>query len=513
MKLSLNYLLRFLKSDDIVRTRGILSQSSYKGVKLLYKKLDELNEGFLYVGRTSYLPKPPLAEGSALIVIDDCAYPFDKTGASVIVLKEICDIYAVFDMVQNVFSVHFDLADSSATLLNALIKGRGLKNIIDICFEVLQNPVSLYSVGDGLINYASGRAELMLGDEAEPRILSLLAGEQIAQRIISSPLPIVIDLGEQTRMRRIIGKITNSGKIVGYLIVSEKNKNFAAQDVSVVAVVCEAISSQMQNSSIYASFSGILSEFFLADIIEHGVSSREMLDDWLRRENLLDCREFYILAVENDDVYSDRIEKCRAKIGRMLPKLRSLYYEHYMFALVCINDADSAQKNGAAIEKCLSDFSLSGGIGTSFSDLSEIAEGVRTAECALELGEAVEAGVVLHEYNKLSVYELINSAAESADTARFIPVELKRLIAHDRENGTDYCDTLSIYLKCAGDKAKAAKEMFVHRNTIAYRMDRISEIIGADLTDGEVQLRIHIGFKILNLGGTMKEKLHEIQKR
>jgi hypothetical protein len=60
-----------------------------------------------------------------------------------------------------------------------------------------------------------------------------------------------------------------------------------------------------------------------------------------------------------------------------------------------------------------------------------------------------------------------------------------RLSAYDAEHGTNLIETLRAWLDAFGDVAAASAAMFVHPNTFRYRLRRLTEVSGIDLTDQE----------------------------
>jgi hypothetical protein len=60
-----------------------------------------------------------------------------------------------------------------------------------------------------------------------------------------------------------------------------------------------------------------------------------------------------------------------------------------------------------------------------------------------------------------------------------------RLSAYDAEHGTNLVETLRAWLDAFGDVAAASAAMFVHANTFRYRLRRLTEVSGIDLTDQE----------------------------
>jgi DNA-binding PucR family transcriptional regulator len=72
------------------------------------------------------------------------------------------------------------------------------------------------------------------------------------------------------------------------------------------------------------------------------------------------------------------------------------------------------------------------------------------------------------------------------------------LFDHDRRRGGDLIETLRAYLETAEQQA-AARRLKVHPNTLRYRLDRIVEISGADLTDPETRLNLAVALRVKSL--------------
>ncbi|MEV2217235.1 helix-turn-helix domain-containing protein [Streptomyces sp. NPDC050997] len=55
--------------------------------------------------------------------------------------------------------------------------------------------------------------------------------------------------------------------------------------------------------------------------------------------------------------------------------------------------------------------------------------------------------------------------------------------------------TTEIYLDCAGQAARTAAELGIHRQTLYYRLSRVEKLTGLDLDDGEDRLLLHMVLK------------------
>jgi len=72
---------------------------------------------------------------------------------------------------------------------------------------------------------------------------------------------------------------------------------------------------------------------------------------------------------------------------------------------------------------------------------------------------------------------------------------LSDLIAYDDDQHSELLDTLNTYFGNNGNTALTAKELKIHRNTLAYRLNRIAEITCLDLDDADVRLNLHLALK------------------
>ena len=74
---------------------------------------------------------------------------------------------------------------------------------------------------------------------------------------------------------------------------------------------------------------------------------------------------------------------------------------------------------------------------------------------------------------------------------------LQELIDYDQKNETELYKTLKAYLRNERNAVHTAKELFIHRSTLFYRLDRIKELIHIDLDDPSTRLYVNISYRIL----------------
>ncbi|MDU4891375.1 MAG: PucR family transcriptional regulator ligand-binding domain-containing protein [Clostridium sp.] len=67
----------------------------------------------------------------------------------------------------------------------------------------------------------------------------------------------------------------------------------------------------------------------------------------------------------------------------------------------------------------------------------------------------------------------------------FVNETVAKLKNYDKINGTELLHTLSVFIKNMGIKSNTAEELFIHRNTLAYRLKFIEKLINYDLSNPE----------------------------
>lgn len=76
---------------------------------------------------------------------------------------------------------------------------------------------------------------------------------------------------------------------------------------------------------------------------------------------------------------------------------------------------------------------------------------------------------------------------------------IRTLADYDNKNNTDLVSTLEVYFQCKSNMSEAAKNLYIHRNTLLYRLDKIKEILNTDLESGEENLELQLGIHIMKL--------------
>jgi DNA-binding PucR family transcriptional regulator len=77
--------------------------------------------------------------------------------------------------------------------------------------------------------------------------------------------------------------------------------------------------------------------------------------------------------------------------------------------------------------------------------------------------------------------------------------KLGALRQHDEQHHTSYVESLATYLDCFGDVSAAAQSLHIHANTLRYRVNKLQEISGIDLSDPAERLDLLLQQQLLRI--------------
>jgi purine catabolism regulator len=133
------------------------------------------------------------------------------------------------------------------------------------------------------------------------------------------------------------------------------------------------------------------------------------------------------------------------------------------------------------------------GVGTSVSELNQWQRSLREASQTLQLALRLEESKPLY-YPDLSVYRLLMLLENNPELKAFHDDLLGPLFAYENKNA--FIETLEAYFANNSNLAHTAKALFIHRNTLSYRLARIQEITQMDLNNADIALALQLAIRI-----------------
>ena len=151
--------------------------------------------------------------------------------------------------------------------------------------------------------------------------------------------------------------------------------------------------------------------------------------------------------------------------------------------------------DGDIFSELAEEFQLKILISAPIDDLFTLPQLYRTARETLELmKDARFHGEAVCSAQQLRTPLLLKNLEGRGD---LVSPELRRLAVHDREKGTQYCETLYHYLTCCHSLIKTSNALYTHRNTVLYRIRRLQEDFLIPLEDPSQHADLLLGVSLI----------------
>lgn len=139
------------------------------------------------------------------------------------------------------------------------------------------------------------------------------------------------------------------------------------------------------------------------------------------------------------------------------------------------------------------------GIGIPAPSLEDWRVSLRQAGQALEMARRLAEPKPLY-YSDLSVYRLLFQLEHSPELIAFQEETIGPLLS--LENANEFIHTLEAYFEHNGNLSQTAEALFLHRNTLIYRMERIAAITNLELDKPENRLAMQLALRIYRMLGS-----------
>ena len=160
------------------------------------------------------------------------------------------------------------------------------------------------------------------------------------------------------------------------------------------------------------------------------------------------------------------------------------------------------------VKGLLPDLTISVGIGRHKEDPALLPDAYSEAEVALEIGHRIHGPSAVSTFEGAGTYKLLFRVLQEnpEELESFYAETLEPVVRYDSRYSTELVQTLVTYLGNDASTVRTASDLYAHRHTIRYRLDRIGELTGLDVDKSEDRERLTLGIKAMQLLGRVPER-------
>ena len=410
-----------------------------------------------------------------------------------------------------------------------VIRDRGRQELLQAIGDVVYDPLMLtdselvlqdYRWHGHLIEEMGDRIHLDTGEKLFPELVS----EEILQEYRKRNYEVLIKeikCGEQ-KVSEILFPITEKDNLLGFMVFLENEQPFDAKTYDFVSGIKPVIALEFLRNSLQKQEKSNLKYYFLKNIL---------FDDTLRRDDIIkQCNRYdfdytkkyacAVICLSDDRVFEansrknikdlkhiifDEVEK---NVSGYELKYYRVYHNNSIILFFEFSNGSERDEEYGILFRILQEISnrlqkngiwLESGVSKISCGVDEIRNSYYHALDALSMGRKVEGEEKVYLYHRQEPLHILQRALSEKEQEQIYEETIADLDRYDRQNNTEFLHTLEKYFENNYSVAQTAEALFIHRNTMTGRLNKISEILNIDWQDYRKCQMIRIGIQVRKL--------------
>ena len=315
----------------------------------------------------------------------------------------------------------------------------------------------------------------------------------------SNPKSTLANWGPISERPRVMAPILINGAVEGYTGMMCSNELYNSEYDEAIKVIAKAAAIEMErsrNTEIELS-NNPLAKVFISNLFNNLVLTGNQLSVWQNNLGLSAAMYYRLIGIKPSDSANQGVLKYLTSLtASSFPNHISIIREDTLFILIFSSLRRSSKET---LENLLKPFNVYCAVSRIFTDLLRFGAYRQQVEALLNIMPKLYPERRIFEYDNHSLEVMLSNSVKHIYYENYLAPEIKLLKEFDKNNNTDYSETLRTYLKLTENSGDTAKVLNIHRNTLLYRINKIEEIISADLKNPDVFMRLLLSFRLLEM--------------
>lgn len=390
-----------------------------------------------------------------------------------------------------------------------------LEALADAISEHLRCSVTIEDAGHKLIAYSShhgetdpARISTIIGKRVPEKVVQTLWREGAIPKLMKSETPLRISPIDEIGLgERIAVAIRKESQVLGYIwLVAGDNglsSDYICEELAKAAKTAKTKLLQLHLTHRKAEIGQ--QEFFrqllTGDLKTDSEVKRRAEEQGLSLPSYF-CVGILPFPAEISDKQQQQIQYLVATALQKRIALHAIDRDR-LFVLESVPARASSVQASSALTLLADQLSqrfdspaLPGGSGAVYDDYAHAAASCEEALTVIRLRRSFpDVLKAVHRYAELGYYRLLPDVQRHRQAHYYENECLQRLEAYDLEHNGDLLRTLEVYLNHDSNLKESAEALHVHENTLSYRLKRIAQIGGIDLSRMDQKVTCYLEFK------------------
>lgn len=406
-------------------------------------------------------------------------------------------------------------------LLEKITSLTNIEEITELISQFLKKPVVIEDEQFSLLAYSSFYIDQF--DEANKQtiftkrwtipILEKFMDEGIVDRLKTLPEPFRVEKIEDIGLnQRVVVSAKYKSRVFGFIWVQETDRTLTEDELSFLLDVSFHVGKLLyQNKQLKLKKDEQKNEFF-KKILEDTFQTEAQIK-WEAANVNIPIPDSFISIVftvgpSSEESFGELLEKIGLFANTL--KMPSHVFINQLMAVVLIGSSLSSPTDlkihaNTLVTSVLGQFNeekVYTGISNQYTSV------IHMRKSYLEAIEVIKTAKFIgieelpsFEYKKLGLFRYLETILQQQKKMDDLNEELLKLKQKDEESQTNLLQTLEVYLEENCRLKQAAEKLFIHTNTLKYRLNQINELTEIDFNNFNQNCQLYIDLKIMKVKG------------
>ncbi|MFZ4827927.1 MAG: PucR family transcriptional regulator [Phototrophicaceae bacterium] len=404
------------------------------------------------------------------------------------------------------------------TLTRVVLDGGKIQDVAEIIASFLNKSVTIESATFEVLAHArrgtidSARRKSIESGRTSPEVTNTLHNSGLYKQLLiereSKQLDPIPEIGLE--LERIVAPIIVSNTIIGYMWVIAHHADLTELDHLVLEQAATTAALIIyKDRAIYENMLALRGDFFNLLLQPNQVPQTWLESQAIAFDFQLE-RQYQVLLFSSRKATPEDLTQLLNSIDSQLRSVaKALIVSREQQVVVVLQTRNVP--NGKQIAHTLHSFlqlqehippDLIIGIGNAVKSYVEIINSYEQAKEAITIAERLEIlGMI--EFSELGLFHWLQQLSNQVLEQNIFYMAIAKLAEFDQKHNKQLLPTLEIFLQCGGSIKEASEILFVHRNTLLYRLDRIETFTNVQLKNPDNRLNLSVALKAFRLRGNL----------
>ena len=482
------------------------------GARLLYPGISAFDPHYVYVGI-----EDDLTHISGLVSRNDChleevaviccnyrpkKMPDEKHWPNLYAVGEAVDFGLFFNAVEDCFTKFYNWIQK---MQHKITNQEPIQALVDESEGILGYPFALIDLTESTIaasRRGSANDPMWAGIQKGHMDNLLLEYDSIQNEQIIEARGVVQRYSTVSQRNLLTTAVWVNGKAVGFASLHQLypgKEEFSSCARELLRIFTELIVQRMELDEFYGISKGLLFESLFKDLLEGRIKNEEIEE---RTEFIgwktVDRYQMLLIEANGKTLKSVVLRQMINTLEQLIPGCKCVCYKKAVAVLLeepgwecCCEERFPRRLEWLRTEK------LQCAVGNPFFCLSDVKESYEKLLDIFQYGRQDRGDKIFYYESEYYFSVIIGRIADCQKIENLLHPCIFRMQQVFREK-PDYLDTLRAYLECERSMTGTADRLYLHKNTVIYRIKRLENELDLDLSDSELRAQLLFSFRILD---------------